>query len=258
MSLQGLFGILDYLIYLVRSTNRHGVHSPFVYHFTDRVLYGKSSCEYEAAAEMCRKRMVQSSRKVDFGSQSQRLSKLALNVIPSAKHNRLLFRWIQDQQLGKHIVEIGSSFGVTPLYLQRGPQSFSRYWVFDRQSAVLKITDYNLHKYDCNETINQIQYQQVDEIMEQLAAIEDGQLDMLIINETLEPDSFWRLMDWVTPKLGPNGSIVMTTLRKSETQQLLWQQLQNQKEITVGIDLFAMGMAFARKTQVKENFILRY
>jgi hypothetical protein len=94
--------------------------------------------------------------------------------------------------------------------------------------------------------------------MEQLAAIEDGQLDMLIINESLEPDSFWRLMDWVTPKLGPNGSIVMTTLRKSESQQLLWQQLQNQKEITVGIDLFTMGMAFARKTQVKENFILRY
>jgi len=50
----------------------------------------------------------------------------------------------------------------------------------------------------------------------------------------------------------------MTTLRKSESQQLLWQQLQNQKEITVGIDLFTMGMAFARKTQVKENFILRY
>jgi hypothetical protein len=50
----------------------------------------------------------------------------------------------------------------------------------------------------------------------------------------------------------------MTTIRQSQDQQLLWQQLQNQKEITVGIDLFAMGMAFARKSQEKENFILRY
>lgn len=62
MSLNGLFGIFDYLIYLVQSTNRHGVHSPFVYSFADKVLYGKQHCLYEPAAELCRKRMIQSKK----------------------------------------------------------------------------------------------------------------------------------------------------------------------------------------------------
>ena len=107
MSLNGLFGILDYLIYLVQSTNRHGVHSPFVYHFTDKILYGKTTCAYEPAAEMCRKRMVQSSRKVTLNGQQESLSKIALGLIPSSKYNRLLFRMIQEKQLGQYIIEIG-------------------------------------------------------------------------------------------------------------------------------------------------------
>jgi len=36
-----LFRTLSYLKFLVRSTNQHGVHSPFVYHFVTRGLYRK-------------------------------------------------------------------------------------------------------------------------------------------------------------------------------------------------------------------------
>ena len=36
-----LFRTLSYLQFLVRSTNQHGVHSPFVYHFVTKGLYRK-------------------------------------------------------------------------------------------------------------------------------------------------------------------------------------------------------------------------
>ena len=51
MNLNGLFGWLDYFIYLVQSTNHHGVHSPFVYDFADNVLYRQLANSYEPAAE---------------------------------------------------------------------------------------------------------------------------------------------------------------------------------------------------------------
>jgi len=66
------------------------------------------------------------------------------------------------------------------------------------------------------------------------------------------------LVEWAIPRLSENGSIVMTTIRAHEDQLLSWEQLKNHPEITVGIDLFGMGMAFARKSQEKENFLLRY
>lgn len=258
MSLQGLFGIVDYILYLVQSTNRHGVHSPFVYHFTDAVLYDKSPCLFEPAAELCRKRMIQSKRRISLDGQELSLSKIALNHILSAKYNRLLFRWIQDQQLGNYIVEIGSSLGVSPLYLQRGNVGIPRYFLFDKHKSQLKISEFNLQEYGCQESIQMFHYQEVDEIIVQLERQPDAPIDLFIINQLLSAESFWKLIDWVIPRLGDKGCIVVTTMRHSTDQQLLWQQLQNQTEITVAIDLFAMGMAFARSSQVKENFLLRY
>lgn len=258
MSLNGLFGIIDYLIYLVQSTNRHGVHSPFVYHFTDKILYGKSPCLFEPSAEMCRKRMVQSRRKINIHGKEESLSKVAINLIPSSKYNRLFFRWIQEKQRGQYIVEIGSSLGITPLYTQRGPHAFPRYFVFDQHQDLLNITQFNLKEYDCNETVVSNQYSKVSGIIETMNALPPANLDMLIINDSLDDSEFWQLLDWAIPRLGEEGCIIMTSIRRTQEQQLLWQQLQHQKEITVGIDLFAMGMAFARKSQEKENFILRY
>jgi hypothetical protein len=115
-----------------------------------------------------------------------------------------------------------------------------------------------LKEYGCNETIVTERYSLIDEIIANLENLPPANIDLLIINEPLSATDFWKLADWAIPRLDEEGCILMTTIRQSQDQQLLWQQLQNQKEITVGIDLFAMGMAFARKSQEKENFILRY
>jgi hypothetical protein len=58
--------------------------------------------------------------------------------------------------------------------------------------------------------------------------------------------------------LGSHGSIVFNRLNETPESQLRWNQLQNLADITVSIDLFGMGMAFARKEQIKESFLLRY
>ena len=49
----------DYLSYLLYSTNRHGVHSPFVYEFVDKVLYNSAPSKNEFL-EYQRTLMVQS------------------------------------------------------------------------------------------------------------------------------------------------------------------------------------------------------
>lgn len=146
MNLNGLFGWLDYFIYLVQSTNHQGVHSPFVYDFADNVLYRQLTNSYEPAAELCRKRMLQSDAQLLLDSKltAQALSDIANNRIPIAKYNRLLFRWIQYKQLGGNIIEIGSSLGVVPLYLQRGNIHYEhdliqRFFSYDRSKKSMKL-----------------------------------------------------------------------------------------------------------------------
>jgi precorrin-6B methylase 2 len=258
MSLNGLFGIFDYLIYLVQSTNRHGVHSPFVYSFADKVLYGKQHCLYEPAAELCRKRMIQSKKRILFNGKSESLGSIIFRNAPSAKYNRILFRWVQYQQLGNHIVEFGSTLGVLPLYLQRGDSAVNRYHIFEKSDSLQEITKYNLNEYECNETIRVLPYTRATDATRLLQEQDVVDIDLLIINQAMDADEFWHLIEWAIPRLRSNGSIVFNRLNETPESQLRWNQLQNLDEITVSIDLFGMGMAFARKEQIKESFLLRY
>lgn len=259
MSLNGLFGFIDYLLYLVQSTNRHGVHSPFVYAFADQVLYGKGTCVFEPAAELCRKRMIQSKKIIDF-SDSNRvgLSKLSFAKIPSAKYNRLLFRWVQNQQLGQHIVEIGSTLGVLPLYLQRGANEFSRYHIFDCSPKLLDITDYNLNEYECNENCGLHPYSNATSLKNTLIINNIAHVDLFVINQPMKTNEFWEIIDICIPLMGNTAAIIVNNINETPESQMRWKQLQNHEGITVCIDLFGIGMAFTRKEQQKESFLLRY
>jgi hypothetical protein len=267
MNLNGLFGWLDYIIYLVQSSNRHGVHSPFVYDFADKVLYRQAANAYEPAAELCRKRMLQSDAKILLNSELKEisLSDVANNRIPLAKYYRLLFRWIQYKQLGGNIIEIGSSLGVLPLYLQRGNIHYEhdliqRFFSYDRSKKINEITQFNLRSYENNELVISHPFAEIADITKHFNhhSLPNSPISLLVINEKLSNPEFWSLLDFASTRLEPNGCIVIFGINNSVESKLRWKQLENDDNFRVIIDLFGMGLVFARKEQIKEAFLLRY
>ena len=268
MNLNRFFGWLDYLIYLAQSTNRHGVHSPFVYDFADNVLYRKTPNAYESAAELCRKRMLQSEAKIQHqpAHAPKPISELAFKRIPLAKYYRLLFRWIQYKQLGGNIIEIGSSFGVLPIYLQRGNVKYNDEWVhrffsYDRSEKIVEITRFNLSHYECNETVVVHPYSSISQIISHFThhSLANSPIGLIVVNdETLGDEDFWQLMDFAAKNLEPNGCIVIFNLNQTVQSRLRWKQIENDENFQVTIDLFGMGLIFVRKEQIKEAFLLRY
>lgn len=268
MNLNGLFGWLDYLIYLVQSTNRHGVHSPFVYDFADNVLYRQIANSYEPAAELCRKRMVQSDANIQLQSDETAISisQLAYYRIPLAKYNRLLFRWIQHKQLGGNIIEIGSTLGVLPLYLQRGNinhnhELIQRFFSYDRSKKINEITQFNLRSYECNELVISHPFSAINDITHHFEHHRYAQspISLVSINDDSIPDEeFWSLLDFLSVQLEPNGCIAISNINKTADSRLRWKQIENDEKFQVTIDLFGMGLIFVRKEQIKEAFLLRY
>jgi len=267
MNLNGLFGWLDYIIYLVQSSNRHGVHSPFVYDFADKVLYRQFVNSYEPAAELCRKRMLQSDAKILLNSELKEisLSDVANNRIPLAKYYRLLFRWIQYKQLGGNIIEIGSSLGVLALYLQRGNIHYEHYLIqrffsYDRSKKINEITQFNLRSYENNELVISHPFTEVSEIAKHFNhhSIPNSPISLLVINEMLSNSEFWSIIDFASPRLESNGCVAIFGINTSEESRLRWKQLENDDNFRVTIDLFGVGLIFARKEQIKEAFLLRY
>ncbi len=55
-----------------------------------------------------------------------------------------------------------------------------------------------------------------------------------------------------------NSVVVINHIHQSKKMEDLWKKIKTQKEVTISIDLFFIGLVFFRKEQVKENFIIRF
>ena len=55
-----------------------------------------------------------------------------------------------------------------------------------------------------------------------------------------------------------NSIVAINNIHQSNEMEEVWRKIITQKEVTISIDLFFIGLVFFRKEQVKENFIIRF
>ena len=55
-----------------------------------------------------------------------------------------------------------------------------------------------------------------------------------------------------------NSIVAINNIHQSKEMEEVWRKIITQKEVTISVDLFFIGLVFFRKEQVKENFIIRF
>ena len=118
--------ILRYLIYLVKSRNEYLIHSPFVYDFVTNVIYKKTSSDINQNIENLRRKLNKNNNYIkitDFGAGSlinakkeRKIRDIAKNSAKSKKYGNLIYRIVKYFK-PKNIFELGTSFGISTLYL---------------------------------------------------------------------------------------------------------------------------------------------
>src|SRR5690606_627586 len=115
------YQIKSYIKFLFKSTNQHGVHSPFVYDLITKCFYDTRN--YEAYKEILnyKKDLLKNSTKIkvtDLGVGSQVtknperfISEIAKNAGTTYKRAKLLYRLTSYFKF-KNILELGTSLGV--------------------------------------------------------------------------------------------------------------------------------------------------
>jgi len=115
------YPIKSYLQFLLKSSNQHGVHSPFVYDLVTNCFYdNKEYSEYQKIKAF-RNELLQNSETIeitDFGagsrvfkSNTRKISSIAKNAGIPFKRQKLLFR-ITKYFNSKTILELGTSLGL--------------------------------------------------------------------------------------------------------------------------------------------------
>lgn len=118
-----------YFRFLLRSTNQHGVHSPFVYGLVTRCFYDRRKYSSYALLKQYRRSLLKDKRAIkvkDFGagskvftSETRRLSKMAKTAGISPKRAQLLNRLVRYLEIN-HALELGTSLGLGTAALAAG------------------------------------------------------------------------------------------------------------------------------------------
>ena len=137
--------VKDYIRYYFKSKTKHAIHSPFVFEFVTNVLKQKKTQNKQLAQiETLRKELSLSDKKIeitDFGAGSatkrktKSVSEIVLHSAKSKKYAHLLYRIIEYYQI-RHILELGTSSGLTSMYLATAPSAKKAIHPFARYSRM--------------------------------------------------------------------------------------------------------------------------
>ena len=251
--------------YLTASNGKgHGIHSPFVFEFINKVLNDKKQYGCYGAIEKQRRQLLQNTNLIevqDFGAGSsvmksnKRLIKnIAASSLKPKKFAQLLFRIVQYYQPAT-ILELGTSLGITSSYLAKGNEE-GKVFTCEGSSSIaaiaqknfdqLQIKNIRLTQGDFAKTLNPL----LNEIRKVDLAFIDG-------NHRKEPtlEYFTELLNGSTL----NAVLIFDDIHWSEEMETSWQEIQQHMAVTLTIDLFFIGLVFINPDfKVKQHFTIRF
>jgi predicted O-methyltransferase YrrM len=260
-----VYTVIKFLKYILFSSHRrgHGIHSPFVFNIVLKVFRNKSSSDFVCKIESIRKRLIADTGTLgitDYGTGSEtgkrkikRVSEIARYSSVPERYCRLL-AGLAAEFGNKAIIEFGTSFGISTMYMASGNREAIVY-TLEGSAEVTEIAKNNFSEAGLT-NIN-ILTGPFDLTLSELEKkkIEPG-LVFIDGNHRKEPaiEYFKRMADLSDEK----SVIVIDDIYHSPEMGEAWKEIKKDKRVSVTIDIFRMGLVFFRHSLTRNDYIIRY
>ncbi len=258
--------VKKYLHYYLTASNGkgHGVHSPFVFDFIEKVINDKQQYTCYDAVEAQRKVLLQDESIIDvedFGAGSSVIKtnkrvvkKIAVSSLKPKKFGQLLFRVVNYYQ-PKTIIELGTSFGITTSYLALGNTKSK---VFTCEGAA------NI-AYIAQHTFNSLQLQnvqlQIGDFAKTLTPLlaQLQQIDVAFIDGNHKKEPTLQYFNQLLQHSHSNTILIFDDIHWSTEMEEAWVVIKNHPSVTLSIDLFFIGLVFLKADFIeKQHFTIRF
>ena len=238
--------LYNYFLYKLKSTNEHGVHSPFVFDLVTNVVYNNKDYYCYKTIEAQRKILLDSTVVVGSLSVSETAKKM-----PDEKYSKLLFRLVNYFQPNS-VVLINDKLGVDSAYAASVSEHLKVY-SFQENRELQKITASHLEQLKLKNVtlLYESQTTSLPDLLKQLST-----LDFVVIHQKTK-DEVLSVFYQCLEKASTSSVFVVSNVGLPEVAEA-WEEIKNNNQVTVTIDLFYMGIVFLRKEQVKEHFLIRF
>ncbi|MFT3885029.1 MAG: class I SAM-dependent methyltransferase [Flavobacteriales bacterium] len=255
--------ISSYLSHLVKARTRHGVHSPFIYQLASEVLRVHEERPEFTAIERLRDDLLHSDQTIqvnDLGAGSRVLDMPVRNVadiartaLKPARQAQLLFRMARYFDPGT-VLELGTSFGLTTLYLARGAEN-GRVITIEgcpRTHRIAQSHFEQLRQANIDPQLGSFRTR-LPEVLRKV----DG-LDMVFIDGHHSKEPTIEYFELCLNKAHNDTVFILDDIHWSRGMEEAWDHLRMHPDVTVSVDLYDMGLLFLRQEQAPQHFRLRY
>ncbi|MCF7568945.1 class I SAM-dependent methyltransferase [Sabulilitoribacter arenilitoris] len=254
------YQIKQYIKFLLKSTNQHGVHSPFVYNLVTKCFYDKSNYNSYAHILNYKRALLKNKTKIsitDLGvgshvaKQKERsISEIAKNAGTTNKRAKLLYRLASYFEF-KNILELGTSLGIaTQAMALTNPKA--NIITIEGCPNISEFTKENF-KNNKLEHINLIN----NDFNNALKSLKLNTYDLIFFDGNHQKKATLNYFETLLQTTHNNSVFIFDDIYWSKEMTEAWESIKKHPKVTVTINTFFWGFVFFRKEQVKEHFTIR-
>lgn len=249
------YQIKQYIKFLLKSTNQHGVHSPFVYNLVTKCFYDKKKYDAYNPIINYKKSLLKNTTKIkvtDLGAGSQvmkqqkrSISSIAKNAGTTNKRAKLLYR-LTNYFKPKNILELGTSLGIALHAMHLGNQK-ANIDTIEGCPNISEFTKKNLK--NCNVITGNFN--------NEVKKLSSNTYDLIFFDGNHQKEATLHYFEKLLQTANNDSVFVFDDIYWSKGMTEAWKTIKQHPKVMVTIDTFFWGIVFFRNEQVKEHFTIR-
>ena len=251
--------LIKYINYCIQAKKRHGIHSPFVYSFSNECTQLKVDNNFQIIRKTLFSQLKKNKKEIsitDFGAGSKRLSskrtisKIFTTCSSKGKYGLLLYKIAKHYQ-PKNILEFGTSIGIGSIHFSFGAPS-SKITTIEACNNTYELAKSHFKSLGIS-NINAIN----NTFQNFLKNYNGEKFDLVFIDGHHDGTALLNYLEKLEQFIHQDTLIMIDDIQWSPSMNLAWEQIKISEKYHVTIDLFRMALITPRKQQEKEHFIVR-
>ncbi len=253
--------IKDYLKFLRRSVNAHGLHSPFMYALATKCFYDKTKYPGYRLLKDYHKQLLQNKTIIevtDLGAGSRvfrngkrqvdEIAKVAGSSLTDMKRLFRLVRYFKPQ----NILELGTSLGKSAYAMALGNPS-AQIITVEGDENLAKFTQAQFKEKGLKNI--EILHSDFDAFLDKINQT-NQKFDLVMMdgNHLLEPTL--RYFEKLQKHLHNDSVVIVDDIYWSEEMKTAWQKLKQHPNVKQSVDTFYFGLLFFREEQYPQDFVV--